>query len=256
MNFDQIRRYWEERAATDASSQSTTQDVYLREIEARVLGEQVTKLRPRRVLDVGCGDARTTIRLATDHPQSQFSGGDYALSMLKNSAANVAAAGLSNLRISKLDVTSPLADGPFDLVYTTRCLINLSTWELQRQALDNILGALTQGGTYVMIESFIDAQENFNRVRVAFDLPPIAIRDHNLFFDRALLLKHLGKRIEVVEEINISSAYYLASRVLYSRICQDNKTLPDYFDAHHRYASALPFCGEFGPIRMLCLKKR
>ena len=92
MNFDQIRRYWEERAATDASSQSTTQDVYLREIEARVLGEQVTKLRPRRVLDVGCGDARTTIRLATDHRQSQFSGGDYALSMLKNSAANVAAA--------------------------------------------------------------------------------------------------------------------------------------------------------------------
>jgi hypothetical protein len=70
------------------------------------------------------------------------------------------------------------------------------------------------------------------------------------------LLQYPGSRVEVAGETNISSAYYLASRVLYSRICQDSGTQPDYFDAHHRYASALPFCGEFGPVRMLCLKKR
>jgi SAM-dependent methyltransferase len=256
MDFDQIRRYWEERASSDASAQSTTRDVYLREIEARVLGEQVTKLGPRRILDVGCGDARTTIRLAAAHPKAQFVGGDYAPSMLKNAEANVAAAGLANLCIAQIDVIGALSGEPFDLVYTTRCLINLPAWDMQRRAIDNILGALATGGVYVMIENFIEGHRNFNRVRDAFGLQPIAVRSHNLFFERAHLLQHLGSRVEVTEEINISSAYYLASRVLYSRICRDSGTQPDYFDAHHRYASALPFCGEFGPVRMLCLRKK
>ena len=54
---------------------------------------------------------------------------------------------------------------------------------------------------------------------------------------------------------NISSLYYLMSRVVYSKICQETSTLPDYDDIHHRLASALPFCGDFGPTKAFLYQK-
>lgn len=256
MDFEQIRQYWENRAAADPSAQSTTQDYYLREIESRVLCELMLRQRPRRVMDVGCGDARTTIRLATAFPEIDFLASDYAVSMIRIAEANMAAARLQNLRVQLHDVTKALPGRNFDLIYTTRCLINLPDWELQGVAINHIHEALGTDGVYVMIENFVEGHLNFNRIREVFGLSPIPVRSHNLYFERSRLLKFLGPSFETVEELNISSTYYLVSRIIYSRICQDRAAQPDYFDEHHRYASGLPFCGEYGPVRMLCLKKR
>lgn len=255
MNFEQTRRYWEERASGDATAQSTTQDVYLREIESRVLSGILARNRPRRVLDAGCGDARTTARLAAEFPNTQFLGGDYSAAMLRNAEANVRAARLQNVQLRELDVTRPLDETGFDVVYTTRCLINLPDWGTQQKAIGHLHAALKAGGLYVMIENFIEGHDNFNRVRQAFGLPAIAVREHNLFFERPRMEACLRGKFEVVDEANISSAYYLVSRVVYSKICEDQGVKPDYFDAHHRYAAALPFSGEYGPVRMLSLRK-
>lgn len=255
MDFEQIRQYWEQRAATDTSAQSTTQDYYLREIEFRVLHGCLLKYQPRRVMDIGCGDAATTIRLASMFLEARFIGGDYSSSMRRNALANLATAGLSNVCIENCDITEPLLAKPQDLVYTTRCLINLPSWELQQRALESIRGVLEVDGIYVMIENFIEGHENFNRLRETFDLPPIAVRSHNLFFERARLFEFLAPRFEVIEDVNISSTYYLVSRIIYSRICHDKAAQPDYLDAHHRYACGLPFSGEYGPVRMLGLRR-
>jgi hypothetical protein len=106
-----------------------------------------------------------------------------------------------------------------------------------------------------MIENFVEGQDNFNRVRELFQLPPIKVRDHNLFFERSKLVDYMTGRFSLVEEHNISSTYYLVSRVIYSRICADRGVAPDYFDEHHRYAAGLPFAGEYGPVRCLVLRK-
>ena len=47
LDYDDIRKYWDDRAVGDSSVQSTTQDVYLREIEARVLEERIERYAPR-----------------------------------------------------------------------------------------------------------------------------------------------------------------------------------------------------------------
>ena len=78
MDFDAIQRYWEQRAASDRSAQSTTNDVYLRAIEYSVVDAAVVNLQPKRVLDVGCGDARTTAQLAAQHRALSFTGFDYS----------------------------------------------------------------------------------------------------------------------------------------------------------------------------------
>jgi trans-aconitate methyltransferase len=256
MDFEQVRKYWDERAAADSSAQSTTQDFYLREIEFRVLKELVERFRPARIMDAGCGDARTTAMLAAQFKAIQFTGGDYSEAMVRNAQDNIGRAGIDNLQVMLCDVSKTLPVGQQDMVYSTRCLINLPTWELQKTALINIADAIVPGGCYVMIENFIEGHDNFNRVRRDFDLPEIALREHNLFFHRPALIEFARNYYEILEEVNISSSYYLGSRIVYSKICQEQGKVPDYFDAHHKYAAQLPFCGEFGPIRMICMRKK
>lgn len=255
MNFDEIRNYWEGRAAGDSSVQSTTQDVFLREIELNTLIERIRKYSPGRVADVGSGDGRTTIGLARTFGDVQFFGFDYSSSMVENSRKVLSTQGFSNVAFDQLDIRSGLNDS-FDLIYTTRCLINLPSWDLQKLAIQNIHKVLIANGVYLMIENFSEGQENFNRIRKNFELPEIPIREHNFFFQRERLLDYTNDLFEVDEEVNISSVYYLVSRVVYSKICSVSGMQPDYFNEHHRYAAGLPFCGEFGPVRLISFRKK
>jgi SAM-dependent methyltransferase len=256
MDFESIRKYWDDRASLDQSAQSTTQDVFLREIEARVLAGAVRKYDISTILDVGCGDARTTSRLASEFKDKRFTGFDYAQSMVTNSKSTVASLGLTNVELFQHDATKPFPVEKLDMAYTTRCLINLPGWDLQKQAIDNIYSALGKGGIYIMIENFVEGQSNFNALRARFDLPEIAIRDHNLFFEQRQTEEYLANHFTIEESTNISSTYYMVSRIIYSAICASQGTAPDYFDRHHELAAQLPFAGEYGPVRMLCLRKK
>lgn len=255
LDFDGIRQYWDSRASGDASVQSTTQDVYLREIEYRVLHERMLHRNPSSVADLGCGDGRTTARLADAFPAIAFEGYDYASAMVANAQGNSRHRDLPNVRFSQGDATQGLPGG-FDLIYTTRCLINLPSWDLQKLALRHIHAALHEGGCYLMVENFREGHDNFNRIRASHGLGEIAIRPHNYFFERERLIDFLSPLFELREELNISSTYYLMSRIVYARMCADQGLSPDYFDDHHRLAAGLPFAGEFGPVRLLCLEKR
>lgn len=255
MNFEEIRNYWEGRASNDGSVQSTTQDVFLREIELNTLIERIRKYSPLYVADVGCGDGRTTVGLARVFGGIEFCGFDYSPAMVENARLVLATQNISNAAFDQLDICNDLPTS-FDLIYTTRCLINLPTWELQKNAIRNIHAALNDNGVYLMIENFLEGQENFNRIRKSYELPEISIRPHNFFFARQHLLDYTRDLFEVDEEVNISSTYYLVSRVVYSKMCLESGTQPDYFDEHHRYAANLPFCGEYGPVRLISFRKK
>jgi ubiquinone/menaquinone biosynthesis C-methylase UbiE len=254
---ERIKSYWEERAKSDPSAQSTTLDYYMRGIEFKCISEIISARKPSRVFDVGCGDAHTTIRLAQMFPAIAFTAGDYAHAMLANARNNIRNQGAKNIEIVDYDITTPASDlHSFNLVYTTRCLINLSDWESQRSSLTNIAGLLSAGGTYVMIENFVDGHQEMNKVRRDFDLPEIKIRDHNCFFEESALIPVLQREFDLEEIRNISSTYYLITRVIYSKICEQNGVAPDYFDDHHRLAAQLPLCGNWGPVKMLVLAKK
>lgn len=255
LTVDEIREYWEGRASGDSSSQSTTNDVYLREIELRTLIGLISEIKPAAVVDIGCGDGRTTLGIAEKLPGINFAGYDYSTTMIENARQNLACKEFGNVLFGQHDILQPI-DGQFCLAFTTRCLINLPDWQHQRVALRNIHSALKAGGHYLMIENFIEGHDNFNKLRKDFGLSEISVRDHNLFFNRDRLLDDIDEFFSIEKEINISSTYYMVSRVIYSRICADNGSQPDYFDMHHRYSASLPFLGEFGPVRLLVLKKR
>jgi hypothetical protein len=107
-----------------------------------------------------------------------------------------------------------------------------------------------------MLENFIDGHDALNEVRQSFGLDEIKVRTHNCFLNRENVREFLGRAFDIEQDVNISSSYYLVSRVIYSKICQLEGVQPDYFDKHHELASQLPFSGNYGPVRMLVLTKK
>jgi len=251
----EIKAYWENRASTDSTAQSTTMDIWLRYIEAEYIKKSIHRYQPKMICDVGCGDGLTTINCAKENPSINFFGFDYSESMIRNAERNANFHQVNNVSFSKNDIAQNLIGQSFDFIFTTRCLINLENWHSQRVALDNIYKGLSSGGIYLMIENFQEGQDLFNSVRREFGLSEIAVRDHNYFFERPRLFDYLAKKFEILEEVNISSTYYLVSRIIYSSICSDNRELPNYNDIHHQLAAKLPFVGEYGPVKAIILRK-
>jgi len=253
----QVKEYWEGRAKDDKEATSTTNDIYLRQIEQRVLLDNCKIFDNPLILDVGCGDARTSAVIASGLPTARVTGIDYAQHMIDN--ATDLHFGIPNLDLLVADCTSgePSSDylSMFDIAYSTRCLINILEDKNRLNAIHFIHKSLKVGGVYLMIENFKEGQINFNRVREDVGLQPIPVRDHNRFFDAQELRMAIDGLFELEESINISSSYYLTTRVVYSKICDDNATQPDYNDSHHKYASMLPFAGDFGPLYLKLLRK-
>lgn len=253
----QVKKYWEERAKEDKEATSTTNDIHLRLIEQRVLLERCKEIINCSILDVGCGDARTSAVVAASLPGSQLTGIDYADHMIDN--AKGLHYGLPNLELFVADCTSGMPDpnlnSRFDIAYSTRCLINILEDHHRINAFQFIHKSLKPGGIYLMIENFKEGHNAFNKAREEAGLSPIQIRPHNRFFDEEEL-EHVAKGLfRLVESLNISSTYYLSSRIVYSKICQENGTVPDYFDNHHKFSALLPFSGNFGPLYLKVLKR-
>ena len=259
MKHNEIKKYWNERASEfKTSPEATTNDHYMRQLEIETLKSKIKIYQQdiNNIADVGCGNGYSTIELAKQFPKIQFFGFDYSEEMIKNAKINAIEADVKNISFDVLDILEGVIKEKYDLIYTDRCLINLSSWEDQKTALQKIFSALSDNGKYLMIENFMNGQNNLNALRKEFGLKDIEVRVHNLFFNLEEVqdfTKNLGLKFELYE--NISSLYYLVSRVIYSNICMKDGIEPDYYDIHHELASKLPACGDFGPIALCTIKK-
>lgn len=258
MEYEEIKNYWNNRASQHKSSiQATTDDVYLREIELQNIISTISTLNGiKKITDVGCGDGFTTIQVAKQFAEIQFNGFDYSEAMIDNANKLLQEQKLKNLSFFVNDITKTEEIGLSDLIYTSRCLINLNSDELQKTALNKIHQSLSENGYYLMIENFIDGHNEFNKLRLKFDLPEIKLREHNLFFEQENLLSFMKNKFELLKMENISSLYYIVSRILYSKICQNESKIPDYFDIHHQLGSKLPILGNYGPVKLFLFKKK
>jgi SAM-dependent methyltransferase len=262
-----IQRYWNERAAQNADNPAaTTDDIHLRDLEMRTLTRALRDLRlphGARVLDAGCGDGFTTIRLAEAFPNLTFVGFDYAPAMIDNARRSVEKEPSIARRVKFHvgDVTAITAEsiaGPCDAVITCRCLINLPEAETQRDAFERLAGCLKPAATYLAIENFHEGQNALNDARATIGLPAIPLRWHNRFLTEAEFID-LSREWFVLHRFDdFASAYYFATRVVYSKMCQMRGEQPDYDHDIHRLAVDLPPlpAGRFSPVRLAILKRR
>ncbi len=261
---EKIRQYWQQRAAeSNGDVTATTNDVYLRELEHATVTEALRSFDlpgGATMLDVGCGDGYTTLHVARNLPRFDVTGIDYADAMVELAAQRLADSPdlQQRVRFQQGDATAlrqAVGGVRFDVIMTTRCLINLETPDAQHAAIGDIASLLKPGGRYVAVENFVEGQDAMNIARAAVGLPEIPVRWHNLFFREDEFRERAGEHFERVTFHDFASAYYYATRVVYSAMCQVRGEQPDYQHDIHRLAPKLPPFGNFSPIRMVICER-
>ncbi len=256
-----IKEFWDGRAETfQMKPQATTMDIWLRQIEINQLESEIkNNFYNEKILDIGCGNGYSTIELARRCKDSYFVGVDYSEKMitLANKKWDTLAKEVRDRVEFFVDDILCFENSyrDIDIVITDRCLINLPSLEFQKQAIENIGNLLQPGKTCFLIENFIEGHNNFNRLRKYVGLNEIPVRWFNFFFNEKSFRETVSDNFEVTEIRNISSLYYLITRVIYSKICQLEGKEPDYDNIIHKVSTELPAEGDYGPVKLAILKK-
>lgn len=258
---DDIKKFWDEQALKyENLSLATTPDnlgfvLELNELLRHLQGQ-------KRVLDLGCGNGKKAEFLNTKLKFKEYIGVDYSQQMMKQALklkehlCEIKAELRQVLHFKQGNVLDEnlFEKEHFDAVFTSRCLINLTNFKEQKQAIKNIHSFLKKDGLYIMIENMLESLENLNTIRAKFQLEPIKMRWHNCYFSQSKLISFLQKHFIVEEIANFASTYYLVSRTINAVLAQGKEV--DYNSQINALASKLPALGDFSPMKCLVLRKK
>jgi trans-aconitate methyltransferase len=219
-----------------------------------------------KVLDVGCGNGYVAARLQCEFPFLKIDGVDTNLSMVDcaNSRKlpntkfyNASAAQLSSLEI---------IPGTYDLVFSTRCFINIIDEDERYQSIDLASRYVKVGGFLALIEGFESGQVSYNLLRNALGYETIPPAWHNIYLDTNKLMETLVNGFDHLNESQMEkigldqhflSNRYLAMRVLLPLFKND----PDFFDSNRNdpiglaLSYLLPKTSNFSPLQLHLWKK-
>lgn len=259
-----VHEFWQQMAKEHGPSDlATAPDHHYRTLEIESVLRVLGRLKHETILDVGCGNGYTTMQIAKKFPEAEISGVDFSEAMIDE-------ANRSHIRPSidyhvgdvlSLSRCPGLRGRKYDVVLSTRCLINLANWEEQKVGILEMRKMLAPEGRLVLVENVQDGLDNLNQIRVKFGLDEIKTRWHNQYLPQPALMKFFGEiqghllTAEYVE--NIGNMYYMASRVIYAKLCKDQGIEPDYNNPINAIAAQLPTMGEYyacSPNFMFVLK--
>ncbi len=263
LKIEEIKRYWEEQVKKfEGGSIATNPDEYGRELEIKTLVKHLKRYpNLKRVLDIGCGTGYTTIELTKRLPDILIDGADYSESMVKSAQENISR---ENKKIQAridfflLDILTNDREGlknKYEIIITSRCLINLVDFVSQKKCITNICNYLKHQGIYLMMENTVQGMRKMNDLREAVGLHRIPMRWHNQYFDENTLLPFLEEHFELIEIDNFESTYVIGSRVFNAALTPEGQE-PDYKAEINLIASKLPSIGDCGPTKLIVLKKR
>ena len=216
MNKDEIQKFWNERANNPLFDDKsvTNNDFYRREIEIHYIVEMIKKYgtiltKEPRVLDVGCGTGYGT-RIFADHV-SEIKGSDFSQDMINKAKLKET----DNCKFEWGDITTDKTEKEtYDIIITQRCLINVPTVDLQKEAIRNILNKLKRGGIYLMLEACSNGRNKLDEAREIVGLPKMPVVPFNTDFDEDNLNDFLFNHCFHEEKLYFGF-YDFNSRVVY-----------------------------------------
>ena len=232
-----IKMHWDRQAGK--GELSGTQDRIAKQLEIQTISNFVKD--GMRVLDVGCGDGETLIQLSRQFAITG-TGIDFSQEMIEIANNKASKCEFVCEDIKNLDIYSGLPHFLYDLIYTERTLINLPTWEEQRQAIIDIGTLLKPGGVYLMCECFTEGIEDVNLLRQSVGLEPIIPPWHNHYLRSAQVHHDITATGKLVLEnrIDYSANYYFLSRVVNAYVAAQSAVAIDYDSPINRLALHLP----------------
>lgn len=205
MELKGIREHWVDWATRyEADLRSTTKTPTIKQLEIDAFARAIEAIAPapRTALEVGCGNLINTLTLARRFPGMRWVATDYLPEMVANSIRNrdkePDLAGRIDVAQADVRAADATAGAPFDVVICDRVVINLNTWQLQREALDALVKAVRPGGHLLMIENTTGGFAEQNRLRTAVGLAARTAAEFNLFLNDGQVREHLADRCDLV----------------------------------------------------------
>jgi ubiquinone/menaquinone biosynthesis C-methylase UbiE len=218
-----IQDYWNLKAESmGVAMTATMRDIQLRWLEIELLASH---LYPEdRVLDVGCGNGAATVLFA--EKVSHIEGIDFSSQMIEQAKrlaeADTKLQGKVSFQVGNVLDLSAYSEGSFDAVISQRCLINLTSWTDQQQAIFQLARVLKPGGRLLMIEGTQQGLDRLNAARQMFDLQVIEKHWHNLLFDEAALSVLLDRHFLTLQ-VRGFGTYYFVSRIVHPLLVAPNE---------------------------------
>jgi len=232
---------------------STIQDMRTRDLEVRAISSY---LRDKlKVLEVGCGNGYMAAQLIQrfDITLDAF---DFSEEMVALAKRQLIENQRGRATFFVGDVLELDHESEYDLILSVRCLQNLTSWELQKSALRNVVRALRPGGEFVMEECFWTGLNNLNEARLELDLEPIQESWHNCFFHEEQTIEFMGSlRCAYQDQNAFLSGYYFGSRVLLPALMPKGKKVTSANRLNDYFAN-LPAAGDFCPMKILRFKRQ
>jgi ubiquinone/menaquinone biosynthesis C-methylase UbiE len=212
---DFIKDYWEKQAQIfNSSHEASWGDNFMIDLEIETIGKHFRD--GQNVLDVGCANGYSTFRQAAAHNISSITGVDFAESMITEALRRQSELNLDkNIKFAVGDIRDlHFDDNSFDLVYTTRVIINLPNWNEQVKAINECIRVTKRGGTVVFSEAFWEPLVLLNSIRTLKQLPSLIEHDFNRYLKKHKLDEYLQQRKITFEVDEFSSVYYLGTRFI------------------------------------------
>lgn len=232
--MDFIKCYWDNQAKVHKDShEASWGDSFMIELEIEMIGEHI--LSGDRVLDVGCGNGFSAFKQLERHSGLVcLIGIDFAEHMIAQANVSKRTKKQENISFEVGDARClSFPDSTFDVVYTTRVLINLPTWEQQQIALDECLRVAKPGGKVIVSEAFWEPLMLLNAIRLLKELPPLIEHDFNRYLKKSMLDEFFKQRSLKFTVNDFSSIYYLGSRFL-REIVTDASMYPGFSNPVNR----------------------
>jgi ubiquinone/menaquinone biosynthesis C-methylase UbiE len=251
-----MMEFWTRRAKQYHSDpRANTNDIWLREVEIKCVTNVIALHQPKRILDFGCANGYSTIRLADAHPNIVIDGIDLNKDMIKIAHSISSDKNLKNLSFAAVDILQMEIKQKYDLIYSIRVFQNIENEETQKRVFNKLYTCLQPGGLFYFIESYKQGYQELNKDRQALGLSPLPIHPHlTLLTDE--FDNYVAKRMKLLEQSYPSSSYYLMTRLLYSYIAKMSNEAIDYDHPIHQAAAIMPQIGEYGPQRAALYKKK
>lgn len=230
--------YWSERVREyKERGEATLLDNNMRLLEIETVSRWLNK--NDRILDIGCGNGISTIEYAKHC--KYVKGIDLSSDMV--SAANTLLKKKRSVKNVSFEIGNILELDKYLLKYnvvvSTRCLINLPNWRLQKKTIIDIHQILPSNGKLIMIEGSKNGIDRINTLRRKYSLSPLREPWYNKHLDNSKLFPLL-RRLFYIKDERHTDVYFLVSRILYPFVKYPKK--PKFEDLCNKVGMLLADC--------------
>jgi SAM-dependent methyltransferase len=187
-------------------------DSNLVDLENRYIISKLKKLKPKSLLDIGCGNGQRT-KLFSKYVKGKTLGIDYSENMIKQ-AKSLESKNLSFKigNISKyVDITK------YDVIVSCRCFINQTSISNQTKLFKKLHSLLNKKGHLIIAEASVEGLKNLNSLRKNYGLEPIDEHWFNLHIKEKSIFPKIKPFFGINDVKRLGLFYYLA-RVIHPTI--------------------------------------